>query len=29
MRDGVHVVGNTYVSNIGYDKQGYTVIGIR
>jgi len=29
IRDGVHVVGNTYLSNIGYDKQGYTIIGIR
>lgn len=29
IRDGLHVVGNTYVSNIGYDKQGYTIIGVR
>ena len=28
IREGIHVVGNTYVSNIGYDKQGYTIIGI-
>lgn len=28
IRNGIHVVGNTYVSNIGYDKQGYTIIGI-
>ena len=29
IRDGINVVGNTYVSNIGYDKQGYTIIGVR
>jgi intracellular sulfur oxidation DsrE/DsrF family protein len=29
IRDGIHVVGNTYLSNIGYAKQGYAVIGIR
>ncbi|KUJ72369.1 DsrE family protein [Thiomicrospira sp. WB1] len=29
MREGVQVVGNTYISNMGYDKQGYTVIGVR
>ncbi|WP_019895206.1 DsrE family protein [Hydrogenovibrio halophilus] len=29
IRDGIEVVGNTYLSNIGYAKQGYAVIGIR
>ncbi|MFO8155533.1 MAG: DsrE family protein [Pseudomonadota bacterium] len=29
MRDDVNVVGNTYVSNIGYTQQGYSIIGIR
>lgn len=28
IRKGVHVVGNTYVSNIGYSKKGYTIITI-
>jgi intracellular sulfur oxidation DsrE/DsrF family protein len=29
MRDDINVVGNTYVSNIGYTQQGYSIIGIR
>ncbi|MFW5909922.1 MAG: DsrE family protein [Thiohalospira sp.] len=29
IRDEVDVVGNTYVSNIGYTQKGYSIIGIR
>lgn len=29
IRKGINVVGNTYVSNIGYSKQGYTIITIQ
>ncbi|SFD66178.1 DsrE/DsrF-like family protein [Thiohalospira halophila DSM 15071] len=29
IRDDVEVVGNTYVSNIGYTQKGYSIIGIR
>lgn len=29
IRDEVNLVGNTYISNIGYTQKGYSIIGIR